>query len=119
MKREIKFRAWDVEAKEMCSWDDMKDGYTMAWCYDNEYWKLMQFTGLKDKNGTEIYEGDIVKLVGSDTTYTIEWVDYQFKMVHVKYNKMVWGCISRLSELDFSIEIIGSIYTTPELLTTK
>lgn len=132
--REIKFRAWIKAKKEMQTIDFLDFRYKKIGLNNEEYLKefsnceLMQYTGLKDKKGKEIYEGDIVAdildgeilMVGDIQfdcgTFGVEWVDFK------KNKSMVgaWGQKHNLRRLDDDIvdriEVIGNIYENEELL---
>ena len=125
MNRQIKFRAW-----EKPQYNDNADGspaisFSGRMWTDNDpkFWAsclmnkkdeyiLMQFTGLLDKNGKEIYEGDLIK-------YSIHG-DIQTMPLEVEMFNLVVGinesdAYMRIDE--DSIEVIGNIYENPTLLT--
>ena len=111
--RKIKFRAWAKGSKEMyySNFKINPDGKIETYgIYD--YLELMQFTGLHDKNGKEIWEGDIVNL--SFTNGIIDYVPPQF-MISCKNN------IGEIHHFNFerTMDVIGNIYENPELLEGK
>lgn len=127
MGREIKFRAWDTETKEM-SYDYLSKHWLRV-CIESPYVELMQYTGLKDKNGREIYEGDILTSVEypfqDEGKYNyhgvIEWIDEEasFYMTKRLANPEKRGMSNGISQPIESIEefeVIGNIYENPELL---
>ena len=128
MEREIKFRAWND--KKIISWKELLKYYPNGESdYDlhaifsgDEHLELMQYTGLKDKNGKEIYEGDIITCEGGYETIegcsedceeprVIEWSDGLQWVAECK------NCRDNvpLYEWDYN-EVIGNIYENPELL---
>ena len=140
LSREIKFRAWDVENNRWI----YKDGYTLDELCANGYeiaeklnvlvW--LQFTGLHDKNGKEIYEGDIMKVLDRDWSDAEK--DTKILIVYYRNDRYIlinkagieeseksepniyskeWYEVSLFREYGRDkFEIIGNIYENPELL---
>ena len=110
-QREIKFRAWD--GKKMLYSDNI-GGFAID-DLRNGFWQdVMQFTGLKDKNGKEIYEGDILEALDKHKGF-VKYEKDSFivdgKATHIFYTSF------RILSLHISQqEIIGNIYQNPELL---
>lgn len=76
-------------------------------------WDLMQYIGIKDKNGKEIYEGDIVN-TGMDYNFEIAAYKSGYGLFYRKTNKDF--PIMMLSDFNGELEIVGNIYENPELL---
>lgn len=123
MNREIKFRAWDKYENKIRKvrginftnkdlWLKIEDNRIMGANFFEV--ELMQYTGLKDKNGKEIYEGDIIKFTDNYNT------DIPEKIGVVKFNNASFyitdGAYSCYRWIDINIEIIGNIYENPDLL---
>ncbi len=132
--RELKFRAWDVRAGQM-----IEDAITLTstggliYCkvdagnpfahFDGLKW--MQFTGLKDDHGKEIYEGDILEATCAPTyefkPYEVRWSDLRASFVCYRPTQPPVNFINLPLQPSNSMEnlkVLGNIYENPELLET-
>lgn len=132
--REIKFRTWDTEYKEFSEWTNRdpffhtSNGEISFWertrkedgSYDGDIilqdlgnrFILQQYTGLKDKNGKEIYEGDILKYepLGATLYYEVFWDEANGAWKNTKENG---GNVGSWFDL---YEVAGNIFKNSELL---
>jgi len=118
--REIKFRAWDKKLKRWAYFTIkdiwfLEDGEKKYQCSWEDYEDWGQFTGLKDKDGKEIYEGDIVQNIGMPEYQRVGIVEFEggkFIVIPIKFikDKKYKG------DLYYWDEVIGNIYENPELL---
>ncbi len=142
--REIKFRAWDIENKMMFAvikidFKDEKAPYHVGY-FENPYWGtrnprkerlvIMQYTNLKDKNGVEIYEGDVLKNPEKTNSYqrihkrmsigVVEWSDKEAMFVLRWWGAEGMSCTPPMANMVGRYnEVIGSIYENPELMEDK
>ena len=129
MQGEIRFRAWHNQKKVMVEWgfmDRLNDLYDALRCnhYDvpSKTYNIMQYTGLKDSRGIEIYEGDILHFAkglrndacGSPlpiaTDMTVEWDNYGWSpFIHEGYSGGIMFD-------EKNCEVIGNIYENKDML---
>lgn len=120
--REIKFRSWLKIKNEMLYEFTTMNPQTNT---ENEARVLMQYVGLKDKNGREIYEGDVVEITNHpfdrgeinerwNGKYVVEYEPENMELIISYFPGAHSGWI--LFRMRHYAEVIGNIYENPELL---
>ena len=84
-------------------------------------WRVMQYTGLKDKNGTDIYEGDVCEIEGGGEKTSVGEIVFEYGCFCFKPNGARLGALhpelKYYVDMEFcEIEVIGNIYENPDLL---
>lgn len=139
MSREIRFRAWDSSIKKMRYFNEFwldNEYQSLAWkiektsktkdetsyCLDceQEDLTLMQFTGLHDKNGKEIWEGDIVLTFDPAHAKPMPMKIVYDVSPYCGFFKESVDCLRKVmltNDIYCNTEVLGNIYENPELLT--
>lgn len=108
--REIKFRVWDAEKGEFTKGPIILA--TNGVFIDSEHYDVQQFTGLKDKNGKEIYEGDVISEKNRHGDYPPRVV--QWEQAKCRFSSEIGGASFALNPgKDF---VIGNIHENPNLI---
>jgi uncharacterized phage protein (TIGR01671 family) len=136
MSRELKFRIWDKELKDFIYTEKYTEKVVNEsdFCIGGDFssfsfdggrdWSegvFQQFTGLKDKNGTEIYEGDVIEFSLKDfkQIYQVYWNQEMLRWDYASLKDNIedpCACEYNLFERNFSnAKIVGNIFESPEL----
>lgn len=119
MNRQIKFRAWDTETNEMIENFARLSAngrmYTIHTPEPEPTYEVMQFTGLLDKNGKEIYEGDLIKHSGY--IYKIIFNNCGFTAINTDSKTAVPAECEFLNNIE--LEVVGNIYENSNLVDQK
>lgn len=126
MTREIKFRQyiWDTDDKSdgrMVGWEDLlsESGESLSCTFSTKFSNasdLMQFTGLHDKDGVEVYEGDVVRTIHG--TYVVKWITEEcwVNLCGFHLCDSHGGHMSLCKTFIYTMKVIGNICENPELL---
>ena len=122
--REIRFRAWDKTLNKIHSWSTIENHFTLEELLDDNFFEAMQYTGLKDKYGTEIYDGDYIRysmrtINGSIYTHVCRVFQHEsgtWRIEGYHEDNHSYETKGTVYAAHLICEVIGNIYENPELV---
>lgn len=107
---ELKFRVFCEHTDRMIDWEYIHRVGILHKMINSPFKVVLQFTGLQDINGKDIYEGDIVIPYSLENKMNKSVIVYEFNEFRIKGESLYWNWDLK------QIEVIGNIYVNPELL---
>lgn len=126
----IKFRVWDSVDKEITEFEKIRilpHEKNLCHIFEDDRYCWLQFTGVSDESGVEIYKGDILEIgynnlisngKGDTVKYEVRVEGCDFILYRPDL-KLIWGRLSRLEELGWKCRVVGNIFKNAELLIQK
>lgn len=118
--REIKFRGWNKLTKQMI-YDIQEDKEhhqkvitSFGFMLKKDNYEIMQYTGLKDKNGVEIYEGDILNNTAVNFKFIVKFENTKYVLQKVEFPEDILDMYSFLNRIPTMFEVIGNIFDKGE-----
>lgn len=123
--REIKYRVWDSDLKKMrylnsshdiIEFDEKGIGeyHNLQTGYGEWFSELMQFTGLKDKNGVEIYEGDILENTAVNFKFVVKFEKTKYVLQKLEFPEDSLDMYDFFYRIPIMFEVVGNIYDKGE-----
>lgn len=102
--REIKFNFFNTKTNKYTRWEESNAGMMMLAFYTHKHLMFLQYTGLKDKNGKEIFEGDVYDIgICTKVIRSTHFIEDTFELM-------------KMLQDNAKVEVIGNIYENQELI---